>query len=100
MKGEAQMTVPELARVLGTRLALGVGLGFLLGNRFTEQERRAIGWTLLLGGAFLGTTIGFDIFGRPRAFHLAFGTAEPESQERVPRQRTDQAGVTADFSRA
>ena len=35
------------AFVLGTRAAVGVGLGLLLANRFSEEQRRAIGGTLV-----------------------------------------------------
>ena len=90
MKGEAQMTVPELARVLGTRAVLGIGLGLVLANGFSSAEKRsAVGWTLLAVGALMGASIGYEIFGRPRPFTLAFGTegdghgGRPESQERV-----------------
>jgi hypothetical protein len=88
------MTVPELVRVLGTRAALGIGLGFLLANRFSSAERRAIGWTLLLAGGVVGATLGFEIFGRPRGFTLKFATeedvhrAQPEFQERMSQRET------------
>jgi hypothetical protein len=89
MKGEAQFTVPELARVLGTRAALGVGLGLLLANRFSEEQRRTIGWTLLLTGGFSAATMALELFGRPRSLTWGFGT-EPgtrglrsEATERV-----------------
>jgi hypothetical protein len=41
--------------VAGTRAALGAGLGLLLADRFSEGERRAIGWTLVVVG--VATTI-------------------------------------------
>jgi hypothetical protein len=90
MRGEAVLTVPELARVLGTRAALGIGLGLVLADRFaTAESRRAVGWTLLAVGAFAGATLAAEIFGRPRAFSLAFGPAKdeheirPEARERL-----------------
>jgi hypothetical protein len=73
MRGEAEMTAPEFALVLGTRAALGVGLGLLVGNRLSDEQRRAVGWTLLLAGAFTATILGLELFGRPRPFRLAFG---------------------------
>jgi hypothetical protein len=83
------MTVPELIRVLGTRAALGIGLRLLLANAFSSAEKRsAVGWTLLAAGALMGASIGYEIFGRPRPFTLAFGTEgdgrgdRPESQGR------------------
>lgn len=44
------VTVPELAMIAGTRVAGGVGLGLLLGDRLARDRRRAIGWTLLAVG--------------------------------------------------
>jgi hypothetical protein len=76
MKGEAQMTVPEVALVLGTRAALGVGLGLMLSGCFSSEEaRRAVGSTLLLAGAFSGAVLAYELFGRPRTFTLSFGQA-------------------------
>jgi hypothetical protein len=73
MKGEVEMTVPEMALVLGTRAALGIGLGLLLANRFSEDRRRSVGGTLLLAGAFGAAVLGSQLFGRPRRLHVAFG---------------------------
>ena len=59
MKAEAQMTAPELVRVLGTRAALGIGLGLLLANAFSFAEKRsAVGWTLLAVGTVMGASLG------------------------------------------
>jgi hypothetical protein len=88
MKGEVQMTVPELALVLGIRAAFWGGIGLLLANRFSSAENRsAVGRTLLATGLFAGACLGAQIFGRRRSFKLAFGSNEPvvpsESPERV-----------------
>ena len=75
MKGEVQMTRPELALVLGTRVALFVGLGLLLACRFSSAEKRsAVGGTLLATGLFTGACMAWQIFGRRRPFKLTFDT--------------------------
>jgi hypothetical protein len=75
MKGEVQMTRPELALVLGTRVALFVGLGLLLAGRFSSAEKRsAVGRTLMATGFFTGACVVSQIFGRRRPFKLTFGT--------------------------
>jgi hypothetical protein len=76
MKGEVEVTGPEIAMTLGTRAALGIGLGLLLAGRFSEESRRAVGWTLLLAGAFSGTVLASELFGRPRPLHMKFGSAQ------------------------
>jgi hypothetical protein len=91
MKGEAQIDPAEMALVIGTRAALGVGLGFLLGNCLTEEQRRVAGWTLLLGGGFVAATLGWEIFGHPRPLTIRFGKEQgqrgqrPDAQERPAR---------------
>src|SRR5258705_12950686 len=75
MKGEVEMTRPELALVLGTRAALFVGLGLLLAGRFSSKEKRyAVGRTLLLAGLFTGVCISSQIFvGDRRPLKLKLG---------------------------
>ena len=87
MRGEVQITVPELALVAGTRAALGVGLGLLLAGRFSHEERRAVGWTLLLVGAATTIPLALEVFGRSRSFTLAFGK---EGDRRAPRPEPQQ----------
>ena len=47
----AELTVPEIALIGGTRGVLGAGLALLLGNRMTEDQRKAVGWAMFLIGA-------------------------------------------------
>jgi len=82
MKGEVETTAPEVALVLGTRMALGVGLGLLLANRFSEEGQRAVGGTLLLAGTFAAGVFAAELFGRPRPFTLAFGPGRGETRSR------------------
>jgi hypothetical protein len=48
---ERIVTLPELGLIAGTRVALGAGLGLLLGDRLDNKPKRAVGWTLLAVGA-------------------------------------------------
>jgi hypothetical protein len=63
---ETRITIPELALVGGTRVALGAGLGLLLGARLSDDQRRAVGWTLFLIGALTTVPLAFEIFGGQR----------------------------------
>jgi hypothetical protein len=63
---ETQITLPELALVAGTRAALGAGVGLLLANRLSDEQRRAVGWTLVLFGALSTVPLAFEVFGGHR----------------------------------
>jgi hypothetical protein len=49
------LSIPEIAMIAGTRAALGAGVGLLLADRLSNEQRRAVGWTLVAVGAI--TTI-------------------------------------------
>jgi hypothetical protein len=66
---ETRISIPELALVAGTRAALGAGLGLLLANRLSNDERRAVGWTLLAIGVLSSVPLGLQIFGGDRLSH-------------------------------
>jgi uncharacterized membrane protein YfcA len=61
---ETRVTFPELALVAGTRAALGAGVGLLLADRLNADQRRAVGWTLLLIGAITTLPLAFEVFGK------------------------------------
>jgi hypothetical protein len=63
---ETRITLPELALVAGTRVALGAGLGLLLADRLAPDTRRAVGWTLFLVGALSTIPIAFEVLGGNR----------------------------------
>ena len=46
-----QVTLPQLALIAGTRVALGAGVGLLVADRLDRSQRQAIGWTLVAIGA-------------------------------------------------
>jgi hypothetical protein len=59
MRG-VQVTVPELAELVGTRAVLGAERGLLLADCLTESQRKAVGWTLLLVGAVTTVPLAFE----------------------------------------
>ena len=63
---EVQMTLPELALLVGTRAALGTGLGLLLAGCLPESQRRAVGWTLVLVGAVTTVPLAFEVLDKLR----------------------------------
>ena len=62
---EIQVTVPELALLVGTRAALGAGLGLLLAGRLTGNVRKAVGLTLLMVGVMTTVPLAFEMVGKP-----------------------------------
>ena len=63
---ETRISLPELGLVAGTRVALGAGLGLLLADRLLADQRKAVGWTLLLVGALSTIPLAFEFLGSQR----------------------------------
>jgi hypothetical protein len=64
---ETHITLPELALIAGTRAALGAGLGLLLADRLPDDQRRAVGWTLLLLGVVTTAPLALEVLGKSRS---------------------------------
>lgn len=60
------MTVPDIMLIAGTRMALGAGIAFLLGNRLSEGSRRGAGWSLLAVGALTSIPLVMSMLGSAR----------------------------------
>jgi hypothetical protein len=94
---ETRITTPELALIAGTRAALGIGIGLLLANRLTDQERRGVGWTLFLVGALTTIPLAIDIFGRPRTLRLSLEMEHREAgsrpDSRMPHRQADEMAL-------
>jgi len=52
---ERVLTIPEIALIAGTRVALGAGAGLLLAGKMNDDRRRGAGWALFAVGVL--TTI-------------------------------------------
>ena len=60
------LTIPELILIAGTRVALGVGIGMLIADQFTDKERRAAGWALVGVGALSTVPIVMNVLSKPQ----------------------------------
>jgi hypothetical protein len=61
---DVQIPLPELALIAGTRVALGVGIGFVVADMLTHAQRRAAGWTLIAVGALSTIPLAIDVLSR------------------------------------
>lgn len=61
---KAELTLPEIALIAGTRGMLGAGVGLLLADRLNDDQRKAIGWTLLLIGAISTIPLAIEVLGK------------------------------------
>ena len=93
---ETRITLPELVLVAGTRAALGAGLGLLLADRLSADQRRAVGWTLFLVGALSTVPLALEVFGRSRPFTQALGEEGDGCASRhEPQQRRSEEAAFA-----
>jgi len=63
---EFRVVLPELGLIASTRAALGGGAALLLAERFTKEQRKAVGWTLLLVGIVSTVPLAMLILGKRR----------------------------------
>ncbi len=62
---ERTLTIPEIMLIGGTRVALGVGLGFLIADKLSRDARKGAGWALLAVGVLSSVPIVVDVLGKP-----------------------------------
>jgi len=61
---EKSLTVPELVLIAGTRVALGAGVGLLIGDRLGRDARKGAGWALLGMGVLTTIPIVVGLLGQ------------------------------------
>jgi len=59
-----RLTFPELGLIASTRGILGAGIALLLADRLSEDQRKAVGWTLFLIGALVSIPLGVEVLGK------------------------------------
>ena len=62
----SDLTLPEIGLIAGTRGMLGAGVALLLADRLSEDQRKAVGWTLFLVGAISTIPLAMEVFGNRR----------------------------------
>jgi hypothetical protein len=63
---KAELTIPKIAMIAGTRALLGAGVGLLLSDRFNLSQRKAVGWTLVMVGAITTIPLAMDFLSQER----------------------------------
>jgi hypothetical protein len=63
---KAELTMPEIALLAGTRGMLGAGAGLLLADRLSDDQRKAVGWTLLIAGAISTIPLLLEVLSKRR----------------------------------
>ena len=61
---ERKVTIAELILIAGTRVALGIGIGLLLGSRLSNDQRKAAGISLALVGGLTTIPLAMGVIGR------------------------------------
>jgi hypothetical protein len=61
---KAELTIPEIALIAGTRGVLGAGIALLLADKLNEDQRRAAGWAMFLIGAISTIPLVINVFSK------------------------------------
>jgi hypothetical protein len=61
---KSELTLPEIALIAGTRGMIGAGAGLLLADRLNDDQRKSIGWTLLIIGAISTIPLAIEVLSR------------------------------------
>jgi len=61
---ERGFVIPEIMLIAGTRIALGAGLGLLLADCLSKDERRGAGWALFAVGVLSSIPLVADVLGK------------------------------------
>jgi H+/gluconate symporter-like permease len=57
-----EVTLPDLALIVGTRAMFGAGLALLFADKLQKDQRKAIGWTLALVGVVTTIPLAVNFF--------------------------------------
>ena len=72
---ERRLTIPQIAAIASTRVALGAGIGLLLSQRIARRRRKATGLALLSIGILTTIPIVAGILGKGPLAKKPFGLA-------------------------
>jgi len=72
---ERKVSIADLILIAGTRVALGAGLGLLLSNRLSKDQRNAAGLALALVGGLTTIPLALRVIGKKSASPSEIGPA-------------------------
>jgi hypothetical protein len=81
---QVTLTIPQLGLIGGTRALLGAGIALLAADWLSQQERRAVGWTLLSVGVVTTLPLAAQVFSQAR---MPAATDGRISNRRMPHRR-------------
>ena len=84
------LNFPQLGLIGGTRALLGAGIALLFADRMSQQERRAVGWTLFAVGVVTTLPLAAQVLSQPRTPVASDGRI---SSRRMPHRRGEAAPV-------
>jgi hypothetical protein len=61
---KAELALPEIMLIAGTRAMAGAGGALLLAGKLRDDKRKMIGWTLFLIGALSTIPLVLDVFSK------------------------------------
>jgi len=61
---ERQLSIPDLILIIGTRIALGIGIGLLISEKLNRDQRRSAGMALVAVGAATTVPLAIKIAGQ------------------------------------
>jgi hypothetical protein len=65
------LALTDIILLAGTRVALGAGIGLLVSDKLTKDQRRGAGWALLGVGVVSSIPLAIGIIGKPTASEKA-----------------------------
>lgn len=68
---ERGLTIPEIVLIAGTRVALGAGIGLLLADKLSNEERKGVGWALLAVGTLTTIPLAITVITKPGVERIA-----------------------------
>jgi hypothetical protein len=72
---ERKLTIAEIMLIAGTRIALGAGIGLLLSNRLSKDQRKAAGLALTVVGGLTTVPLVLGVIGKTGAVHTEIRSA-------------------------
>jgi 4-amino-4-deoxy-L-arabinose transferase-like glycosyltransferase len=73
---ETHVSLPELGLIAMTRGAAGFGIGLLVADRLSPDQRKALGWGLFLLGALTTIPLALDVLSKSRPGSESVGHSE------------------------